>query len=211
MRNLVLSATLLEIRLLKKYLKKSSNWQFLVTGVGGVATTYCLLNYIKEHQPERIFQLGVAGSFNKKIALGTIVAVGNDSFGDLGVWEKDDKLSVFDMGLEKENQRPFKKGSVINLHKNLLKVCRLPIVRAVSVNTITTSKKEIQYYKEQQFDIETMEGAAFHYTCLLQDIPFLQIRSISNFVGERDKAKWKLQDAIENLADYFISSPFINE
>ena len=48
-------------------------------------------------------------------------------------------------------------------------------------------------------DIETMEGAALHYVCLQEDIPFIQIRTISNFVGERDKTKWKLKDAIENL------------
>ena len=44
-----------------------------------------------------------------------------------------------------------------------------------------------------------MEGAAFHYVCLQQKINFLQIRGISNMVGERDKTKWKIKKAIENL------------
>ena len=50
-------------------------------------------------------------------------------------------------------------------------------------------------------DIETMEGAAFHYVCLHQQINFLQLRSISNIVGERDKTKWKTKEAINNLND----------
>ena len=44
-----------------------------------------------------------------------------------------------------------------------------------------------------------MEGAAFHYVCLQQKIKFLQLRSISNRVGERDKTKWAMKEAIANL------------
>ena len=43
--------------------------------------------------------------------------------------------------------------------------------------------------------IESMEGAALHYVCLMEKIPFLQIRSISNYIGERDKKKWNMKDA----------------
>jgi futalosine hydrolase len=46
-----------------------------------------------------------------------------------------------------------------------------------------------------------MEGAAFHYVCMHMNVPFLQVRSISNMVGERDKSKWKMKDAISNLND----------
>ena len=48
-------------------------------------------------------------------------------------------------------------------------------------------------------DIESMEGAAFHYVCLLRKANFVQIRSISNIVGERDKTKWKMKEAIASL------------
>ena len=48
-------------------------------------------------------------------------------------------------------------------------------------------------------NIETMEGAALHYVCLSERIPFLQLRCVSNYVGERDKSKWALREAIMNL------------
>ena len=44
-----------------------------------------------------------------------------------------------------------------------------------------------------------MEGAALHYVCNSFNVSYLQIRSISNYVGERDKNKWKMKLAIENL------------
>ena len=47
--------------------------------------------------------------------------------------------------------------------------------------------------------LESMEGAAFHYVCLMKNIPFIQLRSASNYVGERDKSKWKMNEAIVNV------------
>jgi futalosine hydrolase len=47
--------------------------------------------------------------------------------------------------------------------------------------------------------VETMEGAALHYVALQLNIPFLQVRSLSNFAGERDKKRWRMEEAIENL------------
>ena len=44
-----------------------------------------------------------------------------------------------------------------------------------------------------------MEGAAFHYVCLMKNIPFLQLRAVSNYIGERDKSKWKIAEAIEEV------------
>jgi futalosine hydrolase len=50
-----------------------------------------------------------------------------------------------------------------------------------------------------------MEGAALHYVCLMEEIPFLQIRSVSNLLGDRDKKGWKLKEAIEELNESLIA------
>jgi futalosine hydrolase len=44
-----------------------------------------------------------------------------------------------------------------------------------------------------------MEGAGLHYVALMEKLPFLQIRSVSNFIGERDKTKWEMKKSITNL------------
>ena len=44
-----------------------------------------------------------------------------------------------------------------------------------------------------------MEGAALHYIGLQEKIPFLQIRSCSNYIAERNKKNWKMKDAIQQL------------
>ena len=47
--------------------------------------------------------------------------------------------------------------------------------------------------------VESMEGAAFMYACLVHGLPFAQVRAISNVVERRNRGAWKLTEAIENL------------
>jgi len=47
--------------------------------------------------------------------------------------------------------------------------------------------------------VESMEGAAFMYACLIHQIPFAEVRAVSNTVEKRNRAGWKLREAIDNL------------
>jgi len=51
---------------------------------------------------------------------------------------------------------------------------------------------------------ESMEGAALHYVCLMENVPFVQIRGISNYIGERNKQKWDMMNSIVNLNETLI-------
>jgi len=44
-----------------------------------------------------------------------------------------------------------------------------------------------------------MEGAALHYIALQEKIPFIQLRSTSNYIAERNKKNWDMPNAIESL------------
>lgn len=200
MKGLLVAATKLEIAGPIKQLKKNADWGVLITGIGGVATAYALSKAIVVHKPSFLLQAGIAGCFSKQIALGAVIAIHSDCFGDLGVIEERKRKTVFDLGLMDFSQKPFKSGKLVNPNKKFLRLTGLPAVDAVSVNEITTRKADIEYYgKNLKAEVESMEGAAFHYAALMEQIPFLQIRSISNYVGERDKRRWNLELAIRNL------------
>ena len=77
---------------------------------------------------------------------------------------------------------------------------RLVNVSSITVNTIHGNKKNIAEILERlNPDVESMEGAACMMVCQKFNIPSLQIRSISNFIEERNKEKWNLSLAIKNL------------
>jgi futalosine hydrolase len=80
-------------------------------------------------------------------------------------------------------------------------------VKAATINKVSDNElQKQQWINKYAVQIESMEGAALHYVCLQEKIPFLQIRSVSNWVGERDRTKWKMKEALENLSTELIKT-----
>ena len=177
-----------------------NNTDILITGIGLTASTYHLAKQLALKKYDLIIQAGVAGSFDLRIPLGAVVAVKQDTIADQSVIELQKLKTLFDLKLVPQDQYPYKKGWLINPNKEVFKKINVKNVKGVSVNQISTSKQMIKFYRDV-FDpvTESMEGAALHYVCLLENIPFVQIRSISNYIGERNKQKWDMMDSIANL------------
>lgn len=183
----------------------SHQTDILIAGVGAVPATYFLTSYLNNAKPEIIIQGGIAGSFQQN-KLGEAVVIGQDCFADMGAWENGQFKDIFDLRLIDENQSPFSNRLLVNPYNKLLSITGLEQVRAITVNEITTDTQRITWYKQKLLPVvESMEGAAFHYVCLQKKIPFLQLRSITNYIGERDKTKWKIPEAISNLNEQLIS------
>ena len=201
MQLLLCASTELEIRPAIEFIRKENvqNVDILITGVGMMATTYSLTKSILNKRPDFILQAGLGGCLNENLPLTKIVLVENENIGDLGVEENRTFKTLFDLRLLDKNSFPWKDGKLSN-NVDTLKSTGLKIVNGVTVNEISTNGKRIAYYKNQlNASVESMEGAALHYVALQERIRFLQMRSLSNFVGERDKTKWVMDIAIANL------------
>ena len=196
MQILVIAATALEI---EPFTAANSQVDVLITAVGVPSTMYHLQKRIQQVDYDCIIQAGIAGTFNHEIALGKVVLVQQDCFADLGIEEKEIYNPIFNTGFAGKDEFPFLNGWLVNSNETLLQ-SDLPKVKALTVNKVSDSVlQKQQFLSTFNADIESMEGAALHYVCLQEKIPFLQIRAISNQVGERDKTKWKIKKAIENL------------
>jgi len=196
MNLLIVAATKFEI---EPFFKEKNNTEILITGVGIPATVYHLVKKISEKNYDFVIQAGIAGAFTDDMNLTEVVQVNKDTFADLGIQENGNFQTLFDMGFSQKNDFPFTDGWLINplsfLQKN-----HLPAVKGITVNKIGDDAFQNKMITEKFSPaVESMEGAAFHYVCLLERINFLQLRAISNRVGERDKSKWKLKESIENL------------
>lgn len=196
MQTLIIAATEYEIH---PFIAGNPDIDVMITGVGVPSAIYHLQKRVHLMDYDLIIQAGIAGSFNTGIALGHTFLVKQDCFADIGIEEKGNYIPVFKTGLSDKDEFPFEGGWLINTHE-YLRHSGLPAVKAITVNKLSDSElQKQQYITAFDTDIESMEGAALHYVCLQENIPFLQIRSVSNYVGERDKTKWKLKEAIENL------------
>ena len=78
---------------------------------------------------------------------------------------------------------------------------RLPRVRGITVNTVHGHEPSIAAVKARwDPQVESMEGAAFMYVCLMYQVPFAQIRAVSNAVERRNRQAWQVGEALEALA-----------
>ncbi len=220
MRVLVVSATAFEIRpfLEKLHLagKKSdqlSCYQYkqvsidvLIPGVGMVATAYYLGKQFAIQPYDLAINAGIAGTFNRDLALGSVVNVVEDCIPELGAENGENFLSMFELGLADPDQPPYRGGKLViepitdQGMYGIEIITKLPRVKGITSNTVRGNLRSIARIRQlADADLESMEGAAFFYACLTAAIPCLQIRAISNLVEERDKSSWKLDLALKNL------------
>jgi len=213
---LIVSATELEAKLLlEKCLKKSmlnltffeaENFDLLISGVGMLKTAVSLNMLLAERKYSFLINMGIVGAFTKKLSLSEVINVENESIADFGLEKSGEFIDIFEMKLENPDEFPFSNKVLKNyslINNRIVEV--LPKCSGLSVNSLTDSKEKIKMRKAKYgADVESMEGAAFFYSCLMQKIPFVSIKSISNYVGETDKKNWKINKAIENLNNTII-------
>lgn len=182
------------------YLTPHHDIEIVITGVGMVATTFQLTKKLAQHHYDWVIQAGIAGSYDKQLALGALCWVQSDRMGDLGAEDRYRFLDIFDLALQDPNETPYMDGCLWNPLLELPFGITAIKTSALSVNTTSGSEPTIATRSNKYHaQLESMEGAAFHWVCLQYGVPFLQLRSISNYVEPRDKDKWDIHKAIEAL------------
>lgn len=212
MKTLLVSATHLELKpILKKaelvhrssdnlstYKFDGHEFDLLCTGVGMVATAFHLGFLLATTKYARVINIGIAGSFDKQIPLGTVVEIVEDQFPEMGAEDGDCFLSLLDLELIQSNDFPYQSGVLTN--NSSVWNLSYPKVKSITVNTAHGNENRISR-TENRFhpQVESMEGAAFFYACKFVKVPCVQIRSISNYVERRNKSSWDIPLAIQNL------------
>jgi futalosine hydrolase len=178
----------------------------LVTGYGSAFMSYHLTKTLNTYNYDLAVNMGIAGSFDYFLELGFVVNVIQDQFADLGFEEKDSFFTLGEKELLNEDSFPFTGEILLSLGNFEIDVVESLIpVKAITVNTLHGRQENIQKAKTRfKSEVETMEGAAFFYTCLMEKIPFLQIRAISHFVEIRKVDNWNHPLALGNLTTTVI-------
>lgn len=194
---LIIAATELEIA---PFLSMAgAELECMVYGIGSGSTSYHLTKVLCKRSFDMVIQTGIAGSYSSILKLGEPVVVVQDRYADLGIEENGCFIPLEKMGFTSFNKHPFYQGQLINPWAEKATNLKASLVSGATVNLVHDDTVRIQKLVDQFHpQIETMEGAAFHQVCIMEDIPFLQIRGISNVVGVRDKNLWQLDLAIQN-------------
>lgn len=176
----------------------------LLTGVGLPLAMFQLTRALTTARYDLVINAGIAGALDTRLELGAVVQVVSETFADLGVEEADGSFTdLFKLNLIHPEAPPFQDRKMVNTFGSAYDF--LPKVHGISVNKVHGSASSIEQLKRRSnASVESMEGAATFYTCLMYQTPFLEIRSISNFVEPRNRDAWQIPLAIENLNEVLI-------
>jgi futalosine hydrolase len=185
-----------------QFIDAVENVTVALTGVGITSTAYNLAKLLQTKY-DLVINIGIAGSFSEKLNLGDVVTVYSETFGDFGVALPYGGFSTcFEENIVPADMFPFTCGTLISEKAaEISRYMSIPLAKGLTNNTVSGEKTVINRMRNKfSPDIETMEGAAFFYVCLCENVPFVEIRSISNMVEPRDKSNWNIPLAIENLS-----------
>ncbi|MDP4282100.1 MAG: futalosine hydrolase [Bacteroidota bacterium] len=215
MKILIVTATPLEIRPLLDqlilsevmndhltcYSYQDASIHFLITGIGMVQTAYYTTRQLALDHYDFAINAGICGSYHTGIQVGKVVHVREEIISEMGATNNKDFYSVFQLGLVDPDEYPYHDGKLINdVTINSVCMMKLPQVRGCTVNRINSNEENILRMLERfKPDVESMEGAAFLYSCLMEKVPCLEIRAVSNYVRELDRSNWNVQLALKNL------------
>ncbi len=192
---------------LSSYIYRDFNIDVLITGVGMVSTAYCMGKVLQAYNYDLAINTGIAGCFDKNIPLGEVLNITTDCFPELGAEDGEYFLSLIDLKLLENDSFPFHNMELINESViNSAYINELKKVKGITVNTIHGNEENINKIKSLYFPItESMEGAAFMYACLIENLKHIQIRSVSNYVEKRNKASWNIPLALTNLNNTLLN------
>ncbi|WP_295674144.1 futalosine hydrolase [uncultured Mucilaginibacter sp.] len=176
--------------------------EILITGVGMVATAFALGRHLAANKCDLVLNLGIAGSFDRNIAIGELVEISQDTLAELGAEDDGEFLPIEKMGFGEATFYPTTQlTDLYNLFNNF----NLKNVSAITVNTVHGNEASIKKVSERlNPQLESMEGAAFFYACKQMDVPCIQIRAVSNYVEKRNRDNWNMGLAIKNLNTFAI-------
>lgn len=151
-----------------------------VTGVGQTETALNVRELISKYRPSVAILAGIAGAYpGSGLSVGDVVLVCSETDADTGSFSG----GVF--------SPKFSKTTVCG---HLPPSGRIP---AAASNTVSAAANP--YVETTGIQIENMEGAAFFRVCEAAGVPFIEIRAVSNTVGEPFE-KWDIPLAARRLS-----------
>jgi futalosine hydrolase len=220
LRLLIVSATSLEIKPLlaelgkgrgilnhvTRYRYRHFQVDVLITGVGMVPTGVFTSLVLSKYRYDAVLNAGICGSFNIDIPLGRVLNINSDSLPEAGAEDGERFLSLIDLNLLDQDEFPFNNGLLVNDSRFESKLINgLSSSTGVTVNTVHGNARAIEDFKTRHSaDVESMEGAAFMYACKIHKVRYIQIRSVSNYIEDRDVSRWNIPLAVQNLNCFLL-------
>ncbi|WP_234335834.1 futalosine hydrolase [Streptomyces sp. NRRL S-1022] len=195
-----------EIRLPGGSLRRTAaGLDLLAAGVGpalaAATTAGALTAAALAGRPYRlVVSAGIGGGFLPGAPVGSLVVADAITVADLGAETADGFLPVTELGFGTVTHRP--PESLVRVVSEATGA-RTGTILTVSTVTGTAARAAALGARHPGALAEGMEGFGVAEAAAAHGVPVLEIRAVSNPVGPRDRAAWRIGDALAALAEGF--------
>ncbi|MEU5363269.1 futalosine hydrolase [Streptomyces sp. NPDC005925] len=147
-----------------------------------------------------VVSAGIAGGFAPHAPLGCLVLADEITAADLGADTADGFLPVTDLGFGVVTHRP--PGPLVRAVADATGA-RTGTVLTVCTVTGTAARAAALRARHPRALAEAMEGFGVAEAAAAHGVPVLELRAVSNPVGPRDRAAWRIGDALTALTEGF--------
>jgi futalosine hydrolase len=183
----------------------------VVGGMGKTNAARSLAAALERFSVERVIGFGVGGAYpGSGLRVGDLCLASREFYGDEGVLTPDGWMSCEGIGiplLETPLARHFNDFPVdqawLEAGLGVLRDAGAPCSSGpfVTVSSCSgTAERGDELARRFGGICETMEGAAYAHVAALYELPFLEVRGISNLVEDRDLSRWRLHQAARAAA-----------
>lgn len=165
------------------------------TGVSKVPAVFNSIIAIKDFNITEAVLTGVCGAYRSSgLSVGDLVSIKREHFADEGLYTEGSFKTLDEMGF----------GFIKNRYIEYSVFENLPAVESATVSFLDGVGEISELFAGNTgAQVENMEGAAFGYVCNMLSVKCYQVRSVSNFCGERSSQQWDIKKALSNLKNYF--------
>lgn len=195
-RALIVVATAGEAERLRVLEVSSVQIQVVVSGVGAVAAALATQAALSASNFDLAISAGIGGAFEGSgLTVGDVALASEIVQADLGAWNGSAFLPLSELGLEVAGNAG--RFTCWPQSRNLGLLCG-PFVTVSSVTGSVAGAAEMLRRVPQAL-VEGMEGAGVAHAALLAGVPVAEVRGVSNLVGPRDRAAWRIGEALAAL------------
>jgi futalosine hydrolase len=167
-----------------------------VAGVGPAAAAARTGKLLAGRQFRGVVSAGIAGGFAGRAAVGSIVIGARSIAADLGAESPDGFLSVDELGFGTSVVES--DATLLTALTGILPAAAVGDILTLSTVTGTDATAERLRARFPEAVAEAMEG--YGVGIATDGIPFLEMRTISNPVGPRERDKWRFPEALAALS-----------
>ncbi len=143
---------------------------------------------------------GIGGGFAPHAPLGSLVVADAITAADLGAETAEGFLPVTELGFGTVTHHP---PASLAEAAAAASGARTGTVLTVSTVTGTAARADALRARHPRALAEGMEGFGVAEAAAAQGVPVLEVRAVSNPVGPRDRAAWRIGDALNALTEGF--------